>query len=100
MGRVFRAHDELLGREVALKLIYAEALADDELSLECAAEARVIANVTHPGVARVLDSGIDDGRCFVVSELVEGLSFPLSARARAGLRQAQPERISEIFAAH
>ena len=34
--------------------------------------ARLVANVAHPGVARVLDSGIDDGRCFVVSELVEG----------------------------
>ena len=72
MGRVFRAHDDLLDRDVALKLIYAEALADEELSRECAEEARVVANVAHPGVARVLDSGIDDGRCFVVSELVEG----------------------------
>jgi hypothetical protein len=72
MGRVFRAHDELLGRDVAVKLIYDEALKDEELSRECAAEARVAARLAHAGIARVLDSGVDDGRCFVVSELVEG----------------------------
>lgn len=90
MGRVFRAHDELLDRDVALKLIYSEALADEELSRECAAEARVAASLTHQGIARVLDSGFDDGRCFVVSELVEGqtLSALLAEHGPLPVRQA------------
>jgi predicted Ser/Thr protein kinase len=72
MGRVLRAHDQLLDREVALKLIYDEAVADSEIRRACAAEARVASRLAHPGIARVLDSGIDNGRCFVVTELVEG----------------------------
>jgi len=72
MGRVYRAHDKLLDRDVALKLLFEDATADSELRRACATEARVASRLTHPGVARVLDSGVEDGRCFVVSELIEG----------------------------
>jgi serine/threonine-protein kinase len=80
MGRVYRAHDQLLDRDVALKLLFEDATGDRELQRACATEARVASRVTHPGVARVLDSGVDDGRCFVVSELIEGRTLAMMLR--------------------
>src|SRR4051812_3241669 len=72
MGRVYRAHDDLLDRPVAVKLIYDDAVSDRDLGRACAVEARAAARLSHPGVVRILDSGFDDGHCFVVMELAEG----------------------------
>jgi len=85
MGRVFRARDELLGRDVAVKLIFDDAVNASELRRACAAEARVAARLTHPGIARVLDSGLDGGRCFVVSELVDGRTLAAILREDGAL---------------
>src|SRR6478609_342992 len=54
MGRVYRAHDDLLDRPVAVKLIYDDAVSDRDLRRACAVEARAAARVTHPGVVRIL----------------------------------------------
>jgi serine/threonine-protein kinase len=72
MGRVYRAHDELLDRPVAVKLLYDDAVRDRELRHACAVEARAAARLNHPGIVRVLDSGFDDGHCYVVMSLAEG----------------------------
>jgi serine/threonine protein kinase len=72
MGRVYRAHDELLDRPVAVKLIYDDAVRDREIQHACAVEARAAARLNHPGIVRVLDSGFDDGHCYVVMSLADG----------------------------
>jgi serine/threonine-protein kinase len=72
MGRVYRAHDELLDRPVAVKLIYDDAVRDREIRHACAVEARAAARLNPPGIVRVLDSGFDDGHCYVVMSLAEG----------------------------
>jgi len=72
MGRVYRAHDEVLDRPVAVKLIYDDAVRDREMRHACALEARAAARLSHPGIVRILDSGFDDGHCYVVMSLVEG----------------------------
>src|SRR5215208_6760538 len=72
MGRVYRAHDEVLDRDVAVKLLDESTPGGAELGPACAAEARAAAGLAHPGIARVFDSGVQDGRCFVVMELVPG----------------------------
>ena len=72
MGRVYRAHDEVLDRPVAVKLIYDDAVRDRDLRHACALEARAAARLNHPGIVRILDSGFDDGHCYVVMSLVEG----------------------------
>jgi eukaryotic-like serine/threonine-protein kinase len=72
MSSVWRAHDELLGRDVALKLL------DDELASSPRArrrfrhEARVAASLDHPGVAAVYDSGEADGATFIAMALIDG----------------------------
>ena len=87
MGSVWIALDERLGRRVAVKLLH-EHLADDPAFVErFRREARHAAAIDHPNVVRVLDSGMDAGRPFLVMELVDGESLR-DALARSGTLDA------------
>jgi eukaryotic-like serine/threonine-protein kinase len=69
-AEVWRAQDSLLDREVALKLV---TVPHDEGSKRAGDEARTLARLNHPGLVPVYDAGTDDeGRPWVVMELVEG----------------------------
>ncbi|HVM27748.1 MAG TPA: serine/threonine-protein kinase [Mycobacteriales bacterium] len=69
-AEVWRADDTLLDREVALKLV---TVPHDEGSKRAGDEARTLARLNHPGLVPVYDAGTDDeGRPWVVMELVEG----------------------------
>jgi serine/threonine-protein kinase len=72
MGDVYRAHDERLGRDVAIKVL-AERLADraDGLAL-LEREARAVAALSHPNILAIHDIGRDLGVSYVVTELLEG----------------------------
>lgn len=71
-GTVWRAYDRTLGRWVALKAPHAESVTDIERFLR---EARTVAKLQHPRIVRVLDTGRDEMGCFMVSELVDGVSL-------------------------
>jgi serine/threonine-protein kinase len=72
MAVVYRAHDEELHRTVAVKLL-AEHLAEDpEFRQRFLGEARAAARLSHPNVVAVYDAGEDEGRPFIVMEVVEG----------------------------
>ena len=72
MGTVFIARDERLGRDVAIKLLK-ESLADDPRFVErFRREARAAGALSHPSIANVFDYGEDDGKPFIVMELVRG----------------------------
>jgi serine/threonine-protein kinase len=72
MSSVYRAHDRLLDRKVALKILH-EHHGVDEASVErFRREARAVASVSHPNVVTVIDRGEQDGRQFIVFEYVEG----------------------------
>jgi len=90
MGAVYRAVDETLGRQVAVKALRRE-LADDPTFLErFRREARAAAGLSHPGVAGVYDYGELGGQPFIVMELVEGetLAERVAARGRLPWREA------------
>ena len=72
MGRVYQAHDQVLDRDVAVKLLDEGACADAEVGQACADEALVAARLSHPGIASIFDSGVHEGSAFVVMELVAG----------------------------
>ena len=73
MGVVYRAHDERLDRNVALKLIRPERTADPHARARFLRECRAAAAVSHPGIATLLEAGeTEDHALFLVSELVEG----------------------------
>jgi hypothetical protein len=90
MGAVYRAVDETLGRQVAVKVLRRE-LAHDPTFLErFRREARAAAGLSHPGVAGVYDYGELGGQPFIVMELVEGetLAERLAAGGRLPWREA------------
>lgn len=70
MGRVYYARDQVLGRDVAVKLL--DAGGGGELARASTSEARAGAQLSHPGIAQVFDSGVHEGRPFLVMELVPG----------------------------
>ena len=73
MGEVFRAHDTVLHRTVALKtLARLSFFADDELPELFRREARAVAGLNHPNVVTVYDFGENDDRLYLVMELLEG----------------------------
>jgi eukaryotic-like serine/threonine-protein kinase len=90
MGAVYRAVDETLGRQVAVKALRRE-LADDPTFLErFRREARAAAGLSHRGVAGVYDYGELGGQPFIVMELVDGetLAERLAARGPLPWREA------------
>jgi len=72
MGRVFRAHDTQLAREVALKVLPREQAADSETILRFRNEARSAARLDHENIARVYHVGEARGLTYLVFEFVEG----------------------------
>src|SRR5512146_3428300 len=86
MGVVYSAHDELLDRDVAVKL-----LSFSELGSQGRArllhEARAAARLNHPNIINVYDAGETDGFSFIVMELLRGDS----------LYQRRPTSLTEIL---
>jgi serine/threonine protein kinase len=93
MSTVYKAIDRVLERTVAVKVL-AEHLSDDEKFVaRFRREALAVAKLIHPNVVQVYDTGVDDGRHYIVMEYVEGRSGAqlLQSRGRLG-----PEAAVEI----
>lgn len=94
LGVVYRAHDERLGRDVALKFLPQQLLADDSARKLLIREARTASALNHPNVCTVHDVGEIDGRNYIVMEYVKGR--PLSEQIEAeGLPVGTVIRYSE-----
>lgn len=75
-GQVFLAHDDDLGRTVAVKVPHRQRISQPEDLAEYMAEARLLASLDHPNIVPVYDVGCtDDGSCFIVSKLIDGSSL-------------------------
>ena len=61
MGRVFRARNERLGRDVAVKVLRPESAADPDFRARFAREARTLARLEHPGIVAIHDFGTSAG---------------------------------------
>ena len=82
MGVVYRAHDERLDRDVALKVL-SPALADDrDFLARFRREARTLSKLNHPNIATVHDFDSDDGTSFLVMEFIRGPG--LANKVRSG----------------
>jgi serine/threonine-protein kinase len=92
MGTVYRAMDEMLHRDVAIKVLNAE-LNDPEVAKRFRAEAITVARLSHPGIATIYELFEHDGQWLMVMEFVRGETLenmvsrmgPLSAQRSAEL---------------
>ena len=75
MASVYRAHDRLLERSVALKILHEHFSRDPEFVERFRREARAIARVSHPNIVTVIDRGNFDGLEYIVFEHVRGESL-------------------------
>jgi serine/threonine-protein kinase len=92
MGEVWAAHDVVLDREVAVKLLRREYADDAGFVERFRAEARHAASLSHHGIASVYDYGEFDGSAYLVMELVPGepLSAILARRGALPAAEAVP----------
>ena len=81
MAEVYRAHDRLLDRPVALKVLFPELSVDRSFVERFRREAQAAANLSHPNIVPVFDWGEDTGTYFIVMEFIDGR--PLSAILKA-----------------
>src|SRR5438045_9193876 len=75
MSSVYRAHDRLLERRVALKILHEQFTRDADYVERFRREARAVAQLTHPNIVTVIDRGEQDGRQFNVFEYVDGVNL-------------------------
>ena len=72
MSKVYRAHDRLLERTVALKILHEHYSQDEEYVERFRREARAVAQLAHPNVVTVIDRGEHESRQYIVFEYVDG----------------------------
>jgi tetratricopeptide (TPR) repeat protein len=75
MAVVFRARDEALGREVALKFLTESAVGNEVFMQFFQREARAAGSLNHPNIVTIYDVGTLDGRAFICMEFVDGVSL-------------------------
>ncbi|GII64483.1 hypothetical protein Skr01_45680 [Sphaerisporangium krabiense] len=97
MGTVWRAHDELLGRDVAVKEVRLPLVLDEDLRAELCArterEGRATAMVAHPSVITVFDVITEDDRPWIVMELLRARSLEELVKQEGALA---PRKVAEI----
>jgi serine/threonine protein kinase len=82
-GRVYRACDEQLRREVAIKVPHPQRVGSPEDLETYLAEARIRASLHHPGIVPVYDCGsTPDGLCYVVSQIIDGSDLATEMKNR------------------
>lgn len=77
MGKVFRASDVRLDREVAVKVLPDDVAGDQKALARFEAEAKAVAALSHPNILTLYDVGAESGVRFVVTELLEGQTLRL-----------------------
>ncbi|MGE5837383.1 MAG: serine/threonine protein kinase [Acidobacteriota bacterium] len=92
MGTVYRAIDETLHREVAIKVLNAE-LNDPEVAKRFRAEAITVARLSHPGIATIYELFQHDGQWLMVMEFVRGETLEHLVERMGGL---SPQRAAEL----
>ena len=75
MGIVYRAYDEQLERDVAIKVLPAGMLEDADARKRFKQEALVLARINHPNIATLYGVGAESGVDFLVMEFIQGLSL-------------------------
>ncbi len=97
-AQVFLARDLLLGRPVALKVLFSELSTDRAFVERFRREAQAAANLSHPNIVPVFDWGETDSTYFIVMEYVDGEALSSIIRTQAPLTPAQTASVASDIA--
>ena len=81
MGVVYRAHDDRLDRDVAIKVLPEAVTQDAERLARFETEAKAVAKLTHPNILEIWDFGREGGITYSVTELLDGQNLRQSIPA-------------------
>lgn len=93
MAVVYRATDEVLGREVALKFLTEQMSARADIREMFVREARSVAQLNHPNIVTIYDYGELNGRSFIAMEYVDGITVDQLIREHGQLDPIEALRI-------
>jgi len=85
MANVYLAHDTILDRRVAVKILRGDLASDEKFVRRFQREAISASSLSHPNIVEMYDVGEDDGNYFIVMEYVEGKSLKSLIKKRSGL---------------
>ena len=98
MASVWRGHDQVLGRDVAIKVLHPHLAADPAFRARFHDEAVNAARLTHPNVVAVFDTGEQGNVSYVVMELVDGWTLEELLREQGPLPPARAARLASDVA--
>jgi serine/threonine-protein kinase len=98
MAEVYLAHDQLLNRPVALKVLFPEYAREPSFVERFRREAQAAANLNHPNIVAIYDWGQEDGTYFIVMEYVEGRALRDLIRSEGPLDANQAAEITAEIA--
>src|SRR3954454_19161351 len=76
MAVVYRAHDESLKREVAIKVLHQHLAAETESKARLEREAQAVAKLRHENIVEIFDySGLDSPSSYIVTEFIDGVTL-------------------------
>lgn len=99
MADVFKAHDLILDRLVAVKILNAQYAGDAEFVSRFNREAKGAARLSHPNIVGIYDVGEDDGRHFIVMEYVDGITLKKLIEEKGHLSLQESLHIAKKIAA-
>ena len=89
MGRVYKAHHQMMGRVVALKIIAPEIVTNERVVARFQREMRLVGRLDHPNVVRAFDADQTNGILYIVMEYVAGPEPRPAAQGRARSRPVE-----------
>jgi serine/threonine-protein kinase len=98
MTSIWRGHDRVLGRDVAIKVLHPELAADPTFRARFSEEAVNAARLTHPNIVALYDTGEQEGVAYIVSEWVEGANLASLLVQRGPLPPPQAARLASEVA--
>ena len=93
MAEVYRAHDTVLGRTVAVKVMLPQYAESEDFTRRFKQEAASAANLQSPYIVNIYDWGNDNGTYYIVMELIRGTDLKSGIKARGALNQ---RKVAEI----